>query len=141
MLKLEPLRSFNINVNLILNDEDKSIISFTSVVPSTLSSFIHRLKLVGEHVIPTLKQQDGHRTLLVTPSLFFGNYSNTLKRVYLKDFYLKSALDKLMIATNEIDGGNFELEIGHPNSYLGGNLFTTPGIYEDESNYNSDESG
>ena len=118
MFKLNPINSYDISVNLTLNQEDKSEVSFTSNVPSTLGSFLFRLKKVGNSVIADLKYQNNGRRLEVIPALMFGHYTNYLPLQDFMSFNLDNALQQLKFATNEIEGGNFELEIRDFKRYL-----------------------
>ena len=146
MFSVPSIQRNGISVNLISNNEDKSIIHFASNQTSSLSSFMRRLKPVVNYVIDILRnQQPQNIALHVTPSLSFGNTSIESRYVVsLTNFDFEDVLNEILFSTNNIDGGYFELQITDPRYFVDERFrFLSDYQYYDvssDSNYDTDES-
>lgn len=143
MFSLPTLNVNGITVNLIMNDETKSVVQFSGNRISTLSDFIFRLKPVISQVIPILREQQPHHiTLHVTPSLSFGNnYSELPHVVSLNNFDIDEILNQLRFHSRNSDGGYFELMITNPRQYVADQFrFLAYQDNSSDSNYDTDES-
>ena len=109
-----------IRAGLIINEEEMSIVHFSSNYTSTLENFLHRLKPLLEHVVQILRQQQPHHIVLhVSLSLSFYNYYKELPYVVsLNHIDVDEVLDKLKFNTSKIDGGYFEMKIVDPTKYV-----------------------
>lgn len=146
VLKMFTLNKLNVNdirVNLILNEDYKSVVNFSSNKISSLNDFLTRLRSVVLQVIPILVQQQQEEDDIeyyVNTSLAFGNgykelsnHATTLRNLRVN---IDQVLNQLRFHTNEIDGGYFELTITNPSIHVDQHPYFH--FYKVDSDYNSD---
>lgn len=128
----------SINGTLLFDDDNKTIVQFSSTLLSLHTNFIQRVSPIIKKVLCEIRNSFGNR-IFVIARIMFGNIENESSPIRVGEFNFDSFTNTI-VSSDTIDTGHVILEF-YVQRPIRRHLWQAPSIYyDDESGYNSDES-